>query len=85
MKVDIVDINMGCLVNKVVKNEVGVKWLCDFEKIYYIVKEVMFVFDILLIVKMCIGWFDLFNVVENVFVVEFVGVFVFVMYGWMCE
>ena len=51
-KADIVDINMGCPVNKVVKNEAGAKWLKDPDKIYHIVKEVTSVLDIPLTVKM---------------------------------
>ena len=55
-KADIVDINMGCPVNKVVKNEAGAKWLKDPDKIYHIVKEVTSVLDIPLTVKMRTGW-----------------------------
>ena len=54
-KADIVDINMGCPVNKVVKNEAGAKWLKDPDKIYHIVKEVTSVLDIPLTVKMRTG------------------------------
>ena len=57
-KADIVDINMGCPVNKVVKNEAGAKWLKDPDKIYHIVKEVTSVLDIPLTVKMRTGWSD---------------------------
>ena len=45
-KADIVDINMGCPVNKVVKNEAGAKWLKDPDKIYHIIDEVTSVLDI---------------------------------------
>lgn len=54
-KADIVDINMGCPVNKVVKNEAGAKWLTDPDKIYHIINEVTSVLDIPLTVKMRTG------------------------------
>ena len=37
---DIVDINMGCPVNKIVKNEAGAMWLKDPDKIYSIINKV---------------------------------------------
>lgn len=55
-KANIVDINMGCPVNKVVRNEAGAKWLKDPDKIYHIIKEVTSVLDIPLTVKMRTGW-----------------------------
>ena len=39
-KTDIVDINMGCPVNKIVKNEAGAMWLKDPDKIYSIINKV---------------------------------------------
>lgn len=83
--VDIIDINMGCLVNKIIKCEVGVKWLFDLNKVYDMVVVVVDVVDKLVIVKMCIGWDEEYVfVIENVFVVECVGVVVVVMYGCIC-
>ena len=73
-KADIVDINMGCPVNKVVKNEAGAKWLKDPDKIYHIVKEVTSVLDIPLTVKMRTGWSDSDLAVENALAAESAGV-----------
>ena len=50
-KTDIVDINMGCPVNKIVKNEAGAMWLKDPDKIYSIINKVQSVLDIPLTVK----------------------------------
>ncbi|HEO3052844.1 TPA: tRNA dihydrouridine synthase DusB [Streptococcus agalactiae] len=80
-KADIVDINMGCPVNKVVKNEAGAKWLRDPEKIYHIVKEVTSVLDIPLTVKMRTGWSDSSNAVENALAAESAGVSALAMHG----
>ena len=57
-KTDIVDINMGCPVNKIVKNEAGAMWLKDPDKIYSIINKVQSVLDIPLTVKMRTGWSD---------------------------
>ena len=54
-KTDIVDINMGCPVNKIVKNEAGAMWLKDPDKIYSIINKVQSVLDIPLTVKMRTG------------------------------
>ena len=80
-KADIVDINMGCPVNKVVKNEAGAKWLKDPDKIYHIVKEVTSVLDIPLTVKMRTGWSDSDLAVENALVAESAGVSALAMHG----
>ena len=72
-KADIVDINMGCPVNKVVKNEAGAKWLKDPDKIYHIVKEVTSVLDIPLTVKMRTGWSDSDLAVENALAASYTG------------
>lgn len=80
-KADIVDINMGCPVNKVVKNEAGAKWLKDPEKIYQIVKTVISVLDIPLTVKMRTGWADPALAVENALAAEAAGVSALAMHG----
>ena len=80
-KADIVDINMGCPVNKVVKNEAGAKWLKDPDKIYHIVKEVTSVLDIPLTVKMRTGWSNSDLAVENALAAESAGVSALAMHG----
>lgn len=80
-KADIVDINMGCPVNKVVKNEAGAKWLKDPEKIYHIVKEVTSVLEIPLTVKMRTGWSNPDLAVENALAAESAGVSALAMHG----
>lgn len=80
-KADIVDINMGCPVNKVVKNEAGAKWLKDPEKIYQIVKTVTSVLDIPLTIKMRTGWSDASLAVENALAAESAGAAALAMHG----
>lgn len=80
-KANIVDINMGCPVNKVVKNEAGAKWLKDPDKIYHIVKEVTSVLDIPLTVKMRTGWNSPDLAVENALAAESAGVSALAMHG----
>lgn len=80
-KADIVDINMGCPVNKVVKNEAGAKWLKDPDKIYHIIKEVTSVLDIPLTVKMRTGWSNSDLAVENALAAESAGVSALAMHG----
>ncbi|WP_395532012.1 tRNA dihydrouridine synthase DusB [Enterococcus lactis] len=62
---DIIDINMGCPVNKVIKAEAGAKWLLDPEKVYEMVQAVSSAVDIPVTVKLRIGWDE-----EHVFAVE---------------
>ncbi|MFP3918122.1 tRNA dihydrouridine synthase DusB [Lysinibacillus telephonicus] len=62
---DIIDINMGCPVNKIIKCEAGAKWLLDPNKIYEMVSAVVAAVDKPVSVKMRIGWDD-----EHVFAVE---------------
>lgn len=62
---DIIDINMGCPVNKIIKCEAGAKWLLDPNKIYEMVSAVVEAVDKPVSVKMRIGWDD-----EHVFAVE---------------
>ncbi len=80
-KADIVDINMGCPVNKVIKNEAGAKWLKDPDKIYHIIKEVTSVLDIPLTVKMRTGWNNTDLAVENALAAESGGVAALAMHG----
>ena len=62
---DIIDINMGCPVNKIIKCEAGAKWLLDPNKIYEMVSAVVDAVDKPVSVKMRIGWDD-----DRVFAVE---------------
>lgn len=55
---DIIDINMGCPVNKVIKAEAGAKWLLDPDKVYEMVQAVSSSVNIPVTVKMRIGWDD---------------------------
>ncbi|MBJ6746671.1 tRNA dihydrouridine synthase DusB [Streptococcus sp. 121] len=80
-RTDIVDINMGCPVNKVVKNEAGAKWLKDPDKIYHILKTVKSHLDIPLTVKMRTGWADPSLAVENALAAENAGVDALAMHG----
>ncbi|MET3558248.1 nifR3 family TIM-barrel protein [Streptococcus rupicaprae] len=80
-KANILDINMGCPVNKVVKNEAGAKWLKDPDKIYHIVKTVTSHLSIPLTVKMRTGWADSSLAVENALAAESAGVSALAMHG----
>ncbi|MGY3766994.1 tRNA dihydrouridine synthase DusB [Vagococcus vulneris] len=62
---DIIDINMGCPVNKIIKAEAGARWLLDPNKVYEMVEAVSQSVSIPVTVKMRIGWDD-----EHVFAVE---------------
>lgn len=62
---DIIDINMGCPVNKIIKCEAGAKWLLDPNKIYEMVAAVVDRVEKPVSVKMRIGWDD-----EHIFAVE---------------
>jgi nifR3 family TIM-barrel protein len=62
---DIIDINMGCPVNKIIKCEAGAKWLLDPNKIYEMVSAVVDAVDKPVTVKMRIGWDD-----DHIFAVE---------------
>ncbi|MER2088650.1 MAG: tRNA-dihydrouridine synthase [Sporosarcina sp.] len=61
----IIDINMGCPVNKIIKCEAGAKWLLDPNKIHEMVSAVVDKVDKPVSVKMRIGWDD-----EHIFAVE---------------
>lgn len=53
---DILDINMGCPVPKVLKNEAGSKYLLDVDRIYKTVKAIVEHVSIPVTVKIRIGW-----------------------------
>lgn len=53
---DIIDINFGCPVNKIVKNDAGAKLLLDPQKIYEIVKDVVANVEKPVTIKMRTGW-----------------------------
>lgn len=53
---DVIDINMGCPVNKVVKTEAGARWLLDPNKVYEMVSYVTDAVKKPVTVKMRIGW-----------------------------
>lgn len=80
-KADLVDINMGCPVNKIVKNEAGAMWLKDPEKIYQVVSTVKSVLDTPLTVKMRTGWSDSSLAVDNALAAESAGVSALAMHG----
>ncbi|KZE36093.1 tRNA-dihydrouridine synthase [Bhargavaea cecembensis] len=71
---DIIDINMGCPVNKIIRCEAGAKWLLDPDKIHEMVSAVVSAVDKPVSVKMRIGWDDehLYGV-ENAKAVEAAG------------
>ena len=62
---DIIDINMGCPVSKIIKCEAGARWLLDPNKIYEMVSAVVDAVDKPVTVKMRIGWDD-----DHIFAVE---------------
>src|SRR6476660_3211996 len=62
---DIIDINMGCPVSKIIRCEAGARWLLDPNKIYDMVSAVVDAVDKPVTVKMRIGWDS-----EHVFAVE---------------
>jgi nifR3 family TIM-barrel protein len=53
---DIIDINMGCPVNKIVKNDAGAKLMLDPDNVYEIVKAVVESVSKPVTVKMRSGW-----------------------------
>lgn len=53
---DIIDINMGCPVNKIIKAEAGARWLLDPDKVYEMVHAVSSAVSIPVTVKMRTGW-----------------------------
>ena len=79
---DIIDINMGCPVNKIIKCEAGAKWLLDPNKIYEMVSAVVDAVDKPVSVKMRIGWDeDRIFAVENAQAAERAGAAAIAMHG----
>ncbi len=62
---DIIDINMGCPVNKIIKCEAGARWLLEPNKIYDMVSAVVEAVEKPVTVKMRIGWDE-----EHIYAVE---------------
>ena len=81
-KAAIIDINMGCPVNKVIKAEAGAKWLLDPDKVYEMVDAVSSAIDLPVTVKMRTGWDEehLFAV-ENALAAEKAGASAIAMHG----
>lgn len=78
----IIDINMGCPVNKIIKAEAGARWLLDPNKVYEMVASVVDAIDKPVTVKMRTGWDDdhLFAV-ENALAAERAGASMVAMHG----
>src|SRR5690606_29961527 len=62
---DIIDINMGCPVPKIVSCDAGARWLLDPDKIYEMVSAVVDAVEKPVTVKMRIGWDS-----EHIYAVE---------------
>ena len=79
---DIIDINMGCPVNKVVKTDAGARWLLDPNKVYEMVSYVTDAVKKPVTVKMRIGW-DLDHVyaVDNALAAQRAGASALAMHG----
>ncbi|EOH94584.1 zinc-binding NifR3 family TIM-barrel protein [Enterococcus haemoperoxidus ATCC BAA-382] len=78
----IIDINMGCPVNKVIKAEAGAKWLLDPNKVYEMVDAVSSAIDLPVTVKMRTGWDeDHLFAVENALAAEKAGASAIAMHG----
>ncbi|GAX02349.1 tRNA dihydrouridine synthase DusB [Secundilactobacillus silagei] len=79
---DIIDINMGCPVNKVVKTDAGAKWLLDPNKVYEMVSYVTDAVKKPVTVKMRTGWDDKHvYAVDNALAAERAGASAIAMHG----
>lgn len=79
---DIIDINMGCPVNKVVKTDAGARWLLDPKKVYEMVSYVTDAVKKPVTVKMRTGWDkDHIFAVENALAAEKAGASALAMHG----
>ena len=79
---DILDINMGCPVNKVVNTDAGARWLLDPNKVYEMVSYVTDAVKKPVTVKMRTGW-DANHIlaVENALAAERAGASALAMHG----
>lgn len=78
----IIDINMGCPVNKVIRAEAGARWLLDPNKVYEMVASVVDAIDKPVTVKMRTGWDnDHLYAVENALAAERAGASMIAMHG----
>lgn len=79
---DIIDINMGCPVSKIIRCEAGARWLLDPDKIYDMVSAVVENVSKPVTVKMRIGWdSDHIYAVENAKMAEKAGAAAISMHG----
>lgn len=79
---DVIDINMGCPVNKVVKTDAGARWLLDPNKVYEMVSYVTDAVKKPVTVKMRTGWDDKHILaVENALAAEKAGASAIAMHG----
>lgn len=79
---DVIDINMGCPVNKIVNTDAGARWLLDPEKVYEMVAAVTAAVEKPVTVKMRIGWDDHHILaVENALAAERGGAAAVAMHG----
>ncbi|EKK20978.1 tRNA dihydrouridine synthase DusB [Fructilactobacillus florum] len=79
---DIIDINMGCPVNKVVKTDAGARWLLDPQKVYEMVSYVTDAVSKPVTVKMRTGWDDdHLYAVQNALAAEKAGASAIAMHG----
>ncbi|WP_271397390.1 tRNA dihydrouridine synthase DusB [Salinicoccus roseus] len=79
---DIIDINMGCPVSKIIRCEAGARWLLDPDKIYDMVSAVVANVSKPVTVKMRIGWdSDHIFAVENAKMAENAGASAISMHG----
>jgi len=79
---DIIDINMGCPVNKMVNTDAGAKWLLDPQKVHDMVAAVVAAVKKPVTVKMRTGW-DNHHIlaVENALAAESAGASAVAMHG----
>jgi nifR3 family TIM-barrel protein len=79
---DIIDINMGCPVNKIVKTDAGAKWLLDPDKVNEMASAVVKAVSKPVTIKMRTGWdVDHILAVENALAAQEAGVKAIAMHG----
>ena len=78
----IIDINMGCPVNKIIKAEAGAKWLLDPNKVHEMVHAVSSAVSLPVTVKMRTGWDEHhLYAVDNALAAEQAGASAIAMHG----